>query len=86
MCQAAAAEVVEAESSESLKEGVAHLRFKRGSAFKVGVAAAMQQHWVQLQTFDYQTVCLTCPLGNQCVWAFSFGINDSVQLHLQEGL
>lgn len=36
VCQAAAAEVVEAADS-SPKEGVAHLRFKRGSAFKVGV-------------------------------------------------
>jgi large subunit ribosomal protein L22 len=34
VCQAAEAEVVEAASSGS-KEGVAHLRFKRGSAFKV---------------------------------------------------
>lgn len=36
VCQAAEAEVVEAASSGP-KEGVAHLRFKRGSAFKVGV-------------------------------------------------
>jgi hypothetical protein len=38
VCQAAAAEVVDvaAESSDA-KGGVAHLRFKRGSAFKVGV-------------------------------------------------
>jgi hypothetical protein len=36
-CQAAAAEVVEAGSSSESKAGVAHLRFKRGSAFKVRV-------------------------------------------------
>jgi hypothetical protein len=45
VCQAAAAaEVVEAEDSKT-KQGVAHLRFKRGSAFKVCVcvAAALQQ-------------------------------------------
>jgi len=34
VCQAAAAEVVEADSSSPIS-GVAHLRFKRGSAFKV---------------------------------------------------
>lgn len=42
VCQAAAAEIVEAESSTSSKEGVAHLRFSRGSAFKVGVCGCCQ--------------------------------------------
>jgi hypothetical protein len=38
VCQAAAAEVVDVEAESSgAKGGVAHLRFKRGSAFKVGV-------------------------------------------------
>jgi hypothetical protein len=42
VCQAAAAaEVVEAEAAGT-KQGVAHLRFKRGSAFKVGVCGCCQ--------------------------------------------
>jgi hypothetical protein len=42
VCHAAAAEaeVVEATSSSQAKAGVAHLRFKRGSAFKVCLRAA----------------------------------------------